>query len=442
MSIIFEQFSESDQNDGEFTPFMVAVKENLLEDVKGLYDEFDFESKSALTYAREKGYGEIVKFLEAQILEEKRRDEFRTLSYSEFPLIRDSFITKEKDDDTGMEHEILQIKGFALLMEYFANKDKNSFYNCYVADSEQALMHAFKTLIKARNSVRFSVIYRLFPHYVPILCEKIEDNYHITVQDSIEKNAKISELVSQGFKGKLKRVILNQNNESRQKTKFDCGFFTIKDARKTLKLKPSEFFSFKLEKEGHILKDTTEKSGLRVREYRNPPEFMRLAQSMKSLETYIKNYPEEASRILRKNKMGEPQTLKQYALQKRNKYGVETPFQIPSDDPDKPKIQNRTISYFGNKYLGVIEEMIRNCTQGKLREIIDTYDATKLRVCSDSAVRSEIQERIFIKQKKENVQIADQKNTKEHVALVITESQQAVVKNFLTSSRKRKRLDS
>lgn len=246
------------------------------------------------------------------------------------------------------------------------------------------------------------------------------------------------------FQDQPGRTCYYQNKEGRQTSGPVCSIFTAKDMRKMLLCKN---LSRTLLQEGakktgvRVISNTTLQSNIDRNtvtnfEYNTPDRFMRLTQSpdkfmghvikkrkekiepqaklpaslpddiretMNMLDMYNeyegKLREEQSQQAIEKlynandplnflTKELEFQSLPQYAMRSRNKFGVQTPEKIknrnyhPQNNPNVPQfiLKNNSIEYFRNKYVHIVDEMLGMYSQKQLQLIIQAYNAKHLKL--------------------------------------------------------------
>lgn len=464
-------WSDSEGN----TPFLLAARAGRIEILKLLtakmprvnfLDEKNTNGETALILAERNNHAAVVQYISAALAERKRIQELSTLTIPEDGFRRDSFVKPNMPDCQHIAREVLQIKGVALILQYYNDHDyADRFFSpkpkcaAYVAEDEQSLKKALSLLMQIRHDVEYGIIFRMGVHFMAIKCEKIERKNHIILMDSLgslydhpnilgaRNHAELLErIVREVFADQASTTFFYQNRECRQSSGELCSIFALKDIRKMMS---TPRFSYvietthqaKLEKQEEnanaVAQAAAVQAGITVISYRTPPEYARLTQSPDALQQYIQNNKQEAQKSQFLSKQGKLQTLEEYALRPRYKrthlkphellrlsldaplvMPLVTPQYVPNKHypnvPGAPEkvAKNNTVVYFLEKYIEIIDDMFDR-TQRGLANIIEKRNARHLKIAYDGTVMTVKEEMDTIKRRQGRIELAEIKERAE-----------------------------
>lgn len=365
-------------------------------------------------------------------------------------LQKESFICTviiRKADGKEIPFTFPTARGLALLMEYFSKKSPNSaVYNSYICSGEENLEHAFSLIKQAQANTRFNLIIELnvFTHWFSLENAKDNDGIKIVSMDSVAGDLSeefyripVYECGAKVFEEKDNAKFYFGSDVTRQSSRFLCGIFATKDQRKAFKNIPlaTKLKLFNPNDSGDELS------------YIFPPFLLTLTESMKRLEQYASDYPEEAD-IPLKTKEGLELPLMQYALRPRNKYNVVTPETIPNRDysaeqaaalgadynvPQTIK-RNRSPQYFCGKYISELEDMCNKMSLNERARLVEKYNAKNL-IMHNGQVLSKIQhEELFRAMQSSSSSSSSSQNTS---AMFRQPSGDVFMETKITGKRKR-----
>lgn len=419
------------------TAFMLATAAGHSEVTQFLADENcnvhhqNHQGKTAEMLASEEGHVAIVRYIESIVAEDKRQEELDTMMVPKENMERDSFLQNSMEEIADIIPEILQVKGLALILENYYQKNKKKGVitgRGYVADNPETFKKALSLLNSAKDGTEFVLYTRVDGHFVTVKCERLNGKNHIILMDSIgsevalkrlteEQGVKnytvlIENVVASVFSETANNTFFYKNREARQLTPQGCDFFVLKDGQKMQK---TPCFSTEIRNDGHIMTKEKHKNGLTVFSYRTPSRFMRLAQSRSMLENYVGANRKEAEKLHRVSKKGDAQNMMQYALHQRENFC--TMFKEKASESNhggerskEPKflcnervIYNNSTFYFGFKYRSIIESALKKCPQKKLGAMVKLHDAAFLKVGLGGTVMTAREEALIMGKDKENI---------------------------------------
>lgn len=288
-------------------------------------------------------------------------------------------------------------KGLTLLLEYyFIKKVPDDTTMCVTfALGYETLVNCIKLFIESDNNsltLLFADLVNntMSSHRSVYRLDKYQGKCYVIALNSTnsEYNSAISHYLIKVIKIQLAdfadQIVLCTNITNQQTDFSNCSHFALKNISKLL---TTDNFAAEITAL-HVMSETrTENYAVLI--YRLPARFMYLAQSHDTLEKYIENNDKENVAAIHFTKDGYSQSLREYAYQTRNKYGVKSPIPIANRhfDPTVPEgstieyIQkNLTIEYFANKYQHHTVPTLFSLYQHRLRNIVKKRDANNLAI--------------------------------------------------------------
>jgi hypothetical protein len=292
------------------------------------------------------------------------------------------------DLSTFVYDGMLTTKGLLLMLHYQDAKTPGG-TKSYLAVSDSELLQTLALFITSEENEMLLLLDDT-SHRCVCKLEKHAGKTYIIVVDSTPSIRKsyidgLALQIKSELPDRVDRIVLCKNETNQQTDRKHCSYFAVKNLRKLAVLKNmtstvlgSHFVS--IEKQNDV----------DVVTYRLPAAFMSLAQSPDGLTKYVADNSDEASVILRTNKQGEQQNLRQYAEQPREGFGVVTPAIIQDKHDSTKKIaQNNSVEYFKEKYNQRVVPTLFNSfdaasRQKKLQEVLDSHNASYLVVDIDT----------------------------------------------------------
>lgn len=283
-------------------------------------------------------------------------------------VIKEAFYTQDTYDKSN-----LSPKGLTIIQDYYAEKDKlrNDTFIC----EDIELPEVFNKLAKAKDGVTINIIYRAGgSHWVPLQCQKRDGKYYLIEMDSLgtyrDKNLPPKNLIlpKHVLKSVLKEqdVTLLRAQNQRQTAPNNCGFFSLKDARK-------------MQNNPRLLQDvikhkttnaSTVLNGVKLAYYLTPVEHMNVVQSRTAITQYVKKHNE----IIRQPQITEEQVL----AASFSKVKKSTKSRVELTGKDK---QSKVISMVKDKYMAhVADTKISTSPLSTLANIVGRYNANDLTV--------------------------------------------------------------
>jgi hypothetical protein len=275
----------------------------------------------------------------------------------------------------------LTTKGISIKLDDFATR-KAKTKKIFQAQGFDVLMDTLKLFADSKEQELFlcfdstdpDATYTEYAHRLFFKCERHNNKIYFIAMESLGKYDEM-ETVNKCFAlfakkyPKLKSQVVFGHNEDYQQTKDKlCTFYMIKNMQRAAK-----YPDLVRDLEAQYILTESVVNGFRLFTYRLPPIFIALTKSWDNLQLYLKVHKELETKIIRKDKKGNDQTLRQYALHERSAHKTTTPQKIPnrnfvkteyyydeesktvkskSPDSAEPEFvyENNSVEYFRNKY--------------------------------------------------------------------------------------------